>query len=124
MDMSDGPAGARGVTLDERHPSTSLPCPSALRAMRATSPLVGSDHEGSHGGRHVPNYAPAVACSVLHHDIAGGQQQFRAIVDLDYQVAGEKNPEVRRVGSVHAWFVAVFDVHLGSGFWCNHVELR
>ncbi|MGN6681924.1 MAG: glycoside hydrolase family 3 protein, partial [Streptosporangiaceae bacterium] len=32
MVMSDGPAGARGVTLDERHPSTSLPCPSALGA--------------------------------------------------------------------------------------------
>ena len=32
MIMSDGPAGARGVTLDERHPSTSLPCPSALGA--------------------------------------------------------------------------------------------
>lgn len=32
MVMSDGPAGARGVTLDERLPSTSLPCPSALGA--------------------------------------------------------------------------------------------
>src|SRR5260370_1514207 len=32
MIMSDGPAGARGVTLDERCPSTSLPCPSALGA--------------------------------------------------------------------------------------------
>jgi beta-glucosidase len=32
MIMSDGPAGARGVSLDERHPSTSLPCPSALGA--------------------------------------------------------------------------------------------
>src|SRR5215469_2660830 len=32
MVMSDGPAGARGVTLDERQPSTSLPCPSALGA--------------------------------------------------------------------------------------------
>src|SRR5215469_17923579 len=32
MVMSDGPAGARGVVLDERHPSTSLPCPSALGA--------------------------------------------------------------------------------------------
>ena len=32
MIMSDGPAGARGVILDERHPSTSLPCPSALGA--------------------------------------------------------------------------------------------
>jgi beta-glucosidase len=32
MVMSDGPAGARGVTLDERCPSTSLPCPSALGA--------------------------------------------------------------------------------------------
>jgi len=32
MITSDGPAGARGVTLDERVPSTSLPCPSALGA--------------------------------------------------------------------------------------------
>jgi hypothetical protein len=32
MVMSDGPAGARGVSLDERLPSTSLPCPSALGA--------------------------------------------------------------------------------------------
>jgi beta-glucosidase len=32
MITSDGPAGVRGVVLDERHPSTSLPCPSALGA--------------------------------------------------------------------------------------------
>src|ERR1700683_5113795 len=32
MIMSDGPAGARGVVLDERQPSTSLPCPSAMGA--------------------------------------------------------------------------------------------
>ncbi|HET9897289.1 MAG TPA: glycoside hydrolase family 3 C-terminal domain-containing protein [Streptosporangiaceae bacterium] len=32
MIMSDGPAGARGTRLDERQPSTSLPCPSALGA--------------------------------------------------------------------------------------------
>src|SRR5215472_6511461 len=32
MVMSDGPAGVRGVTLDERNPSASLPCPSALGA--------------------------------------------------------------------------------------------
>lgn len=32
MVMSDGPAGARGTALDERFPSTSLPCPSALGA--------------------------------------------------------------------------------------------
>ena len=32
MVTSDGPAGARGVTLDERNPSSSLPCPSALGA--------------------------------------------------------------------------------------------
>jgi len=32
MIMSDGPAGARGVVLDERQPSSSLPCPSALGA--------------------------------------------------------------------------------------------
>jgi hypothetical protein len=36
----------------------------------------------------------------------------------------EKDREIRRVGPVHAGFVAVLDVHLGNGFWCNHVELR
>jgi beta-glucosidase len=30
--MSDGPAGVRGLTMDERNPSASLPCPSALGA--------------------------------------------------------------------------------------------
>ena len=29
---SDGPAGVRGITLDDRNPSASLPCPSALGA--------------------------------------------------------------------------------------------
>ena len=32
MVTSDGPAGVRGTTKDERHPSASLPCPSALGA--------------------------------------------------------------------------------------------
>jgi beta-glucosidase len=32
MITSDGPAGVRGMILDERHPSSSLPCPSALGA--------------------------------------------------------------------------------------------
>jgi|CZKT01.1.fsa_nt_gi beta-glucosidase len=32
MITSDGPAGVRGVLLDERRPSSSLPCPSALAA--------------------------------------------------------------------------------------------
>jgi beta-glucosidase len=32
MVMSDGPAGVRGQTMDERRPSASLPCPSALGA--------------------------------------------------------------------------------------------
>jgi beta-glucosidase len=32
MIVSDGPSGVRGVTKDERHPSTSLPCPSAVGA--------------------------------------------------------------------------------------------
>ncbi|HUL25625.1 MAG TPA: glycoside hydrolase family 3 C-terminal domain-containing protein [Streptosporangiaceae bacterium] len=32
MTVSDGPSGVRGVTKDERHPSTSLPCPSACGA--------------------------------------------------------------------------------------------
>jgi beta-glucosidase len=37
---SDGPAGVRGVVLDERQPSSSLPCPSALGATWDTA-LVG-----------------------------------------------------------------------------------
>jgi beta-glucosidase len=32
MIMSDGPAGVRGITMDERKPAASLPCPSALGA--------------------------------------------------------------------------------------------
>jgi beta-glucosidase len=32
MVTSDGPAGVRGLTKDERHPSATLPCPSALGA--------------------------------------------------------------------------------------------
>jgi beta-glucosidase len=32
MVMSDGPAGVRGQSMDERNPSASLPCPSALGA--------------------------------------------------------------------------------------------
>jgi len=40
MITSDGPAGVRGVLLDERHPSSSLPCPSALGATWDTE-LVG-----------------------------------------------------------------------------------
>ena len=32
MITSDGPAGVRGITLDDRNPSASLPCPSALGA--------------------------------------------------------------------------------------------
>jgi beta-glucosidase len=32
MAMSDGPAGVRGIVMDERVPSSSLPCPSALGA--------------------------------------------------------------------------------------------
>ncbi|HTS98659.1 MAG TPA: glycoside hydrolase family 3 C-terminal domain-containing protein [Streptosporangiaceae bacterium] len=40
MITSDGPAGVRGVVLDERHPSSSLPCPSALGATWDTG-LVG-----------------------------------------------------------------------------------
>jgi beta-glucosidase len=32
MVVSDGPAGVRGVTMDERNPASSLPCPSALGA--------------------------------------------------------------------------------------------
>src|ERR1700736_6913292 len=32
MIMSDGPAGVRGITKDDRNPSASISCPSALGA--------------------------------------------------------------------------------------------
>jgi len=39
----------------------------------------------------------------------------------------ENDPEIRRVGPVKAGvssteFVAILEVHLGSGFWCNEVS--
>jgi hypothetical protein len=67
-----------------------------------------------------PNHAPTVASSVLHHDIAGRQGHLGAIVELEYHVAGEKDPEIRRVRRVHAGFVALLDVYPGSGFWCSN----
>src|SRR5258707_13085901 len=85
---------------------------------------MGSDEERRQGGRHVPNHAPTVASSVLHYDISGRQQHLRAIVELECHVAGEKDPEIRRVGPVKAGFVVILDVHLGSRFWCNHAVWR
>src|SRR5213592_1787837 len=81
---------------------------------------VGSDEERRQGGRHVPNHAPTVASSVLNQDIAGRQQHLRAIVKFECHVAGEKDPEIRRVGPVKAVvsstaFVAILEVHLGVG---------
>ena len=85
---------------------------------------MGSDDERHQGGRHVPNHAPTVASSVLHQDIAGRQQHLRAIVKLECQVAGDKDPEIRRVGPVEAGFVAILYVHPGDGFWRNHAVRR
>src|SRR6266852_4837213 len=90
---------------------------------------MGSDDESSHRGRHTSNDAPTVASSVLHYDVAGRQQHLHAIVELDCHVAGENNPEIRRVGPVKAvasstGFVAILEVHLGSGFWRNHAVWR
>jgi hypothetical protein len=66
-----------------------------------------------------------VPSSVLDQDIAGRQHHLRAIVELECQVSGEKDPEIRRVSPVKAvvsstGFVAILEVHLGSGFRCNH----
>src|SRR5437588_12725058 len=88
---------------------------------------VRSDDERGQGGRNVPNHAPTVASSVLNQDIAGSQRHLRAIVELECQVAGENAPEIRRVGPVKAGlssteFVAILEVHLGSGFWCNEIS--
>src|SRR5437016_12170660 len=90
---------------------------------------LGSDDARSQGGRQVPNHAPTVASSVLNEDIAGRQRHLRAIVELECQVAGENDPEIRRVGAVKAGVsstevVAVLEVHLGSGFWCTEVSRR
>jgi hypothetical protein len=68
-----------------------------------------------------------VASSVLNQDIAGRQRHLRAIVELECHIAGEKDPEIRRVGPVKAGvsstgFVAILEVHLWSGFWCNEVS--
>src|SRR6266851_3470546 len=99
----------------------------AIATSRAGRNLTatGSDDERSQGGRHVPNDAPTVPSSVLDQDIAGRQHHLRTIVELECHVAGEKDPEIRRVGPVKAvvssaGFVAILEVHLGSGFWCNH----
>src|SRR5216684_3059615 len=99
----------------------------AIATSRAGRNLMaaGSDDERSQGGRHVPNDAPTVPSSVLDQDIAGRQHHLRAIVELECHVAGEKDPEIRRVSLVKAvvsstGFVAILEVHLGSGFWCNH----
>src|SRR6266404_9156839 len=86
---------------------------------------AGSDDERSQGGRHVPNDAPTVPSSVLDQDIAGRQHHLRAIVKLECHIAGEEDPEIRRVGPMKAvvssaGFVAILELHLGSGFWCNH----
>src|SRR3981189_2737908 len=88
---------------------------------------VGSDDERTRGGRHVPNHAPTVASSVLNQDIAGRQRHLRAIVELECQVDGENDAEIRGVGPVKAGvssteFVAILEVHLGSGFRCNEVS--
>ena len=99
----------------------------AIATSRAGQNLtaVGADDERSQGCRHVPNHAPTVPSSVLDQGIAGRQHHLRAIVEFECHVAGEKDPEIRRVGPVKAvisstGFVAILEVHLGSGFWCNH----
>src|SRR5260370_4381467 len=86
---------------------------------------AGPDEERRHGGRHVANHAETVASSVLNQDIARRQHLLRAIVELDCKVAGDNDPEIRRVGPVKAVVsstgsVAILEVHLGSGGWCNH----
>src|SRR5258707_13685096 len=123
-----GRASPRALSLDPLPPVTTmvLTC-MAIVTSRAGRNLTaaGSDDEGSQGGRHVPNDAPTVPSSVLDQDVAGRQHHLRAIVELGDHVAGEKDPEIRRVSLVKALvsstgFVGILEVHLGSGFWCNH----
>src|SRR5439155_4535721 len=45
--------------------------------------------------------------------------------ELECHLARDNDPEIRRVGPVKTevsstGFVAILEVHLGSGFWCNH----
>src|SRR5215469_8628545 len=101
----------------------------AIATSRAVRSLMaaGSDDERSQGGRHVPNDAPTVPSSVFDQDITGRQHHLRAIVEFECHVAGEKDPEIRRVSPVKAvisstGFVAILEVHLGRGFWCNHAR--
>src|SRR5260370_27356932 len=80
---------------------------------------AGSDDERSQGGRHVPNDAPTVPSSVLDQDIAGRQHHLRAIVEFECHVAGENDPEIRRVCPLKAVVssavvVAMLEAHLGS----------
>ena len=51
MVMSDGPAGVRGQTMDERHPSASLPCPSALGATWDPALVRRTRVRARHGGQ-------------------------------------------------------------------------
>jgi hypothetical protein len=76
---------------------------------------AGSDDERNQGGRHVPNHAPTVPSSVLDQDIAGRQHYLHAIVELECHVAGEKDPEIRRVGSVKA---IVSSTGYENTYWC------
>src|ERR1700747_2992509 len=99
----------------------------AIATSRAGRNLTaaGSDDERSQGGRHVSDDAPTMPSSVLYQDIAGGQQHLRAVVEFECHVAGEKDPEIRRFCPVKAVVsstgsVAILELHLGSGFWCNH----
>src|SRR5882724_9140968 len=99
----------------------------AIATSRAGRNLMaaGSDDERSQGGRRVPNHTPTMPSSILDQDIAGRQHHLRAIVELECHVAGEKDPEIRRVGPVKAvassaGSIAILEVHLGSRFWCNH----
>src|SRR5260370_42200947 len=57
--------------------------------------------------------------------MAGRQPLLGAIVELDRKVAGDTDPEIGRVGPMKTVVsstgsVAILEVHLGSGGWCNH----
>src|SRR5436190_7778437 len=110
--------------LPELQPSLRVMAIATSRAGRNLT-AAGSDDERSHSDRLVPNHAPTVASSVLDQDIAGRQHHLRAIVELECHLARDNDPEIRRVGPVKTevsstGFVAILEVHLGSGFWCNH----
>src|ERR1700685_1774346 len=92
MIMSDGPAGVRGVVLDERQPSSSLPCPSALGAtwdpelVRELAAALGREARGKAvdvllGPRISLMRAPAGVAGTVKHSVGNDSETQRWTYD-------------------------------------------